>query len=93
MHPGKIASIRFEPMATAVGLILALVALSTGIMFTVDPMTCITRAGLAFLAGWVGATLWQAVFIAASRIPFTNMETGESYNDVTEPGLTEAKAG
>jgi hypothetical protein len=55
-------------MAKAIGFILALVALVAGILCAVDPMTCIWRAGVAFFAGWLGATVWHGVFMATSRI-------------------------
>ncbi|MHB8635633.1 MAG: hypothetical protein ACYC96_04075 [Fimbriimonadaceae bacterium] len=58
-------------MAKAIGFILALVALAAGIICAVDPVTCIWRAGVAFFAGWLGATVWHGVFVATSRVTFT----------------------
>lgn len=78
-------------MAKAVGLVLALVALAAGILCAVDATTCLLRASLAFVAGWVGATVWQGVFIATTRIPFVNIQSGESYNDV--PNAGDARSG
>jgi hypothetical protein len=57
-------------MAKAIGFILALVALVAGILCAVDPVTCVWRAGVAFFAGWLGATVWQGVFVATSRVTF-----------------------
>src|ERR1017187_3672920 len=61
------ATISMECMAKAIGFILALVALVAGILCAVDPVTCIWRAGVAFFAGWLCATVWQGVFAATSR--------------------------
>jgi hypothetical protein len=65
-----LATIQKERMAKAIGFILALVALVAGILCAVDPVTCVWRAGVAFFAGWLGATVWHGVFVATSRITF-----------------------
>lgn len=41
--------------------IAAVVALAGGVLAKVDPVTCLTRAVLVFLMGWIAAQLWQVI--------------------------------
>jgi hypothetical protein len=50
-----------ESMGFIVGGSAAMVALAAGILAHVDPVTSIWRAVIAFVMGWIGAGIWQAV--------------------------------
>lgn len=45
-----------------VGGLSALVALAAGILARVEPVTCVSRAGLAFLLGFVATQVWYVFF-------------------------------
>lgn len=49
-------------MAKVVAGLAGLVALAAGILAQVDPVTCLWRAGLAFLLGLIGTQLWYVFF-------------------------------
>ena len=49
-------------MPKVVGGLAALAALAAGILAQVDPVTCLMRAGLAFLLGFVGTQAWYVFF-------------------------------
>lgn len=57
-----------------VGGMSALVALAAGILAKVEPVTCVSRAGLAFLLGFVATQVWYVFFTV--RIQRENAETG-----------------
>jgi|GEM_PF-6335035 len=49
-------------MSKVVGSLVATTALGAGMLYSVDPLTCLTRAGFAFILGWAGCTIWHVVF-------------------------------
>lgn len=49
-------------MPKLIGAIAALVALATGILNSVDPIECVTRAGLAFVLGILATQVWYVFF-------------------------------
>lgn len=49
-------------MPKVVGGLAALVALAGGILSNVEPYTCLLRAFLAFLLGWMLTQLWYVFF-------------------------------
>jgi hypothetical protein len=49
-------------MPKLVGGLAALVALAGGILANVEPFTCLSRAALAFLLGWLFTQLWYVFF-------------------------------
>lgn len=49
-------------MPKLVGGLAALVALAGGILAHVEPLTCLFRAALAFLLGWLLTQLWYVFF-------------------------------
>lgn len=55
-------------MAFVVGGFAAIVALAAGIIGQVDSLTSLWRAALAFVLGWIAASVWQAV-IASTVAP------------------------
>lgn len=48
-------------VAFVVGGLSALVALAAGVLAHVDPITSLWRAVIAFILGWIGVGIWQAV--------------------------------
>ena len=50
-----------ESMGFIVGGSAAMVALAAGILAHVDPVTSLWRGVIAFVLGWIGAGIWQAV--------------------------------
>lgn len=59
-----------------VGGLSALVALAAGILAKVEPVTCVSRAGLAFLLGFVATQVWYVFFTV--RIQQENAEAGST---------------
>lgn len=49
-------------MPKLVGGLAALLALAGGILSSVEPYTCLIRAALAFLLGWLLTQLWYVFF-------------------------------
>lgn len=48
-------------MPFAIGSFAAFVSLASGILSQVEPLTTMWRALLAFFAGWLCASIWQAI--------------------------------
>jgi hypothetical protein len=42
-----------------------MVALAAGILGEVDPVSCVGRACLAFLLGWIGAQVWNVMLMGS----------------------------
>lgn len=51
-------------MPLVVGGFAAMVALAAGMLAQVDPLTSLWRAALAFVLGWVGASVWYVITTA-----------------------------
>lgn len=47
--------------------IAAIVALVGGVLSKVDPVSCLTRALLAFFLGWIAAQLWQIILVLVGQ--------------------------
>ncbi|MBC8065986.1 MAG: hypothetical protein H7Y17_14225 [Chlorobia bacterium] len=47
--------------------IAAIVALIGGVLAKVDPISCLTRALLAFFLGWIAAQLWQVILVLVGQ--------------------------
>lgn len=62
-------------MVKLVAGILALIALAASLLSGVDPVECLARGAIAYLVGWIGASVWCALFDvnSASSAP-TNPE-------------------
>lgn len=54
-------------MPKLVGGIACVAALTAGIFGGVDPLLCLSRAGVAFAGGSVLGALWQALLAAPAR--------------------------
>jgi hypothetical protein len=54
-------------MPMAVGGLAALVALAAGILGSVDPTTCVLRAGIALLLGLFGTQVWYVMIAGENR--------------------------
>lgn len=54
-------------MPIVIGGIAALVALAAGILGEIDPVTSLTRAGLAFAVGWFGTQVWYVFFTVRAQ--------------------------
>jgi hypothetical protein len=52
-------------MPFVIGGFAAMIALSAGILAHVDPFTSLWRAALAFVLGWIGATVWYVLTTSA----------------------------
>ena len=67
-----------------VGGMSALVALAAGILAKVEPVTCVTRAGLAFLLGFIATQVWYVFFTV--RVHQGHTEAGENQTKATKKG-------
>jgi hypothetical protein len=47
--------------------IAAMIALVGGVLAKVDPVSCLTRALLAFFLGWIAAQLWQVILVLVGQ--------------------------
>ncbi len=56
-------------MGKFVGGTAALVALIAGLISHVDPVTCLERATLAFMLGWVSGQVWHLMIGATATRP------------------------
>ena len=54
-------------MPFVVGGIAAMVALAAGVLAKVDPASCLMRALLAFVLGWIAGQLWHVILILVSQ--------------------------
>ncbi len=63
-------------MPKAVGGIAAMVALAAGILYKVEPVTTVIRAGLAFLLGWAATHVWYVFFTV--RVHRGHTDAGQS---------------
>ena len=60
-----------------IGGMSALVALAAGILAKVEPVTCVMRAGLAFLLGLVATQVWYVFFTV--RVHHGHEESRETH--------------
>ncbi len=61
----------------------ALIALAGGIIAQVDPVTTVTRAGIAFFVGYVLTMIWY-VFFATQAKPIKLGGRHRSYSETTD---------
>lgn len=54
-------------MALFVGLLGAMLSLLAGFATSVDPVSSLWRAILAFFIGYAGVTVWQAFYVALAK--------------------------
>ena len=67
-------------MPFVVGGFAAMVALAAGILAQVDPLTSLWRAALAFVLGWLGASVWSVVTNGSPAVEIPDM-TDASHSD------------
>jgi hypothetical protein len=61
-------------MPFVVGGFAAMIALSAGILAHIDPLTSLWRAALAFVLGWIGATVWYVLTTGGQDQPVEKSE-------------------
>lgn len=74
-------------MPKLVGGLAALVALAAGILGSVEPVTTIGRAALAFLLGSLGTSLWYVFFtVRVNPTHVRHVSHNAMDNEGTSPG-------
>ena len=61
--------------------IAAMVALVGGVLAKVDPVSCLTRALLAFVLGWIAAQLWQVILVVVGQSRKAEAESREDHEE------------
>ena len=55
-------------MSKFVGAMAATTALVAGVIYRVDPVSSLERAFIAYMLGWAGTTIWQALVSGGGKV-------------------------